>query len=358
MRDPAMTLGPTKPAIGTTAATPGLRAFDPDAADDAGERFELADPLHGSSRDLIANSPGLLDVIRKAQSVARSKVPVLIQGESGTGKELLARLVHDKSPRKIRRFVQVNCAAFSENLVESELFGHERGAFTGADQRHAGYFERADKGSLLLDEIGEMPHKLQAKLLRVLEEEAFERVGGETAIKVDVRVIATTNRDLEQEVARGDFRRDLFYRLNAIALVVPPLRTRPQDLAPLAHYFIARFGDQGDPCVTAIATKAIDLLRSYSWPGNVRQLRNVIHYACVLAQDGRIEATDLPALRESSEAPATSAKLQTLAEIERQRILETLRDVGGNKTAAAFRLGVTVRTLQNKLKRYRDEAAA
>lgn len=354
MRDSVLASSLTKPADGT-AASPALRAFDPEGGHV--ERFKLADSLHGVTRDLVANSPGLLEVIRKAQSVARSKVPVLFQGESGTGKELLARLVHDHSPRKARRFVQVNCAAFSENLIESELFGHERGAFTGAEQRHAGYFERADKGSLLLDEIGEMPHKLQAKLLRVLEEEAFERVGGETSIKVDVRIIATTNRELEQEVARGDFRRDLFYRLNAIALTVPPLRQRLDDLRPLAQYFVGKFGDQGDPCVTAISNKAIDLLRGYSWPGNVRQLRNVIHYACVLARGGRIEATDLPELRESGDTPASTSKLQTLAEIERQRILETLRDVGGNRTAAAFRLGVTVRTLQNKLKRYREDAA-
>ena len=321
------------------------------------ERIVFPDPLGGPLRELIAHSTGLLEIVQKAKNIARSKVPVLIQGESGTGKELLARLIHEHSPRRTRKLVQVNCAAFSENLVESELFGHERGAFTGAEQRHAGYFERADKGSLLLDEIGEMPLKLQAKLLRALEEEAFERVGGEQIIKVDVRMIATTNRDLEQEVSRGEFRRDLFYRLNAMPLFVPPLRSRVQDIDPLVRYFIEKFGDQGGVRVTGIAPKALELLRSYSWPGNIRQLRNVIHHACVLAQSPRITAGDLPPLREASGEAPVAANL-TLADIERHRILETLRETGGNKTAAAFRLGVTVRTLQNKLKRYREESAA
>jgi transcriptional regulator with PAS, ATPase and Fis domain len=322
------------------------------------EHHPVTDPLGGETRELIATSPGLLDVLRKIETVARSKIPVLIQGESGTGKELLARLVHDRSPRQGRKFVQVNCAAFSETLVESELFGHERGAFTGAEQRHAGYFERADKGSLLLDEIGEMPLKLQAKLLRALEEEAFERVGGETLIKVDVRVVATTNRDLEAEVTRRDFRRDLYYRLNAMSLFVPPLRSRTQDLPPLVDYFVARLGTQGDPPVTGIAPQALKLLMAYTWPGNVRQLRNVIHHACVLAKNGRIEPGDLPVLREASDGAPAADPAATLAEMERRRILETLREVGGNRTAAAFRLGVTVRTLQNKLKRYREENAA
>jgi DNA-binding NtrC family response regulator len=312
----------------------------------AAERIALGEPASGV----------VLDLIVKATQVARSKVPVLIQGESGTGKELLARLIHEASPRRGKSFVQVNCAAFSETLVESELFGHEKGAFTGADQRHLGYFERAAQGSLLLDEIGEMPLKLQAKLLRVLEEETFDRVGGEQTLKVDVRLIATTNRDLEQEVALGQFRRDLFYRLNALPLHMPELRRRLEDIPPLVHYFIERYADEGTARVTAIAPEAMRILLAYSWPGNIRQLRNVIHHACILARTNRIEARDLPALREPAAEPLPAAPQRSLADIERQLILSTLRDVGGNKTAAALRLGVTVRTLQNKLKKYREAA--
>jgi len=322
------------------------------------ERFLLQVPCDGETRELIAGSEALRDVVETAKQIAQSKVPVLILGKSGTGKELLARLIHEQSQRRKKPFVQVNCAAFSENLIESELFGHEKGAFTGADQRHTGYFERANDGSLLLDEIGEMPLRLQAKLLRVLEEETFERVGGETLLKVDVRIIATTNRDLEDEVARGQFRTDLYYRLNTMQLHVPPLQMRPQEIPVLARYFIKRFGAEGAVAVTNIAPKAMDLLLAYSWPGNVRQLRNVIHYACVLARSGCIEPGDLPALRECSSAPTAVATNQTIAEIERRLILETLREVGGNKTAAALRLGVTARTLQNKLNRYREENAA
>ncbi len=334
------------------AAPLGLRVFAPEDENESVERIALGEP-GGDGRQLIARSEALRDVIRKAKLVSRSKVPILIQGESGTGKELLARLIHETSPRRDKPFIQVNCASFSETLVESELFGHEKGAFTGAEQRHHGYFERAATGSLLLDEIGEMPLKLQAKLLRVLEEETFDRVGGEQPVRFDVRLIATTNRDLEQEVAQGRFRRDLYYRLNAMPFIMPSLRSRPQDIPPLVHYFIEKYGDQGQEKVSAIAPQAMQLLMAYSWPGNIRQLRNVIHHACVLAQSERIEVGDLPTLQEPSTASVPFSPEQTLAEIERQMILNTLHTVGGNKTAAAFRLGVTVRTLQNKLKKYR-----
>jgi DNA-binding NtrC family response regulator len=318
----------------------------------------LRDPSGGDARELIAGSKALCSVIEKAKSVARSKLPVLIQGESGTGKELLARLIHEHSPRCKKNLVQINCAAFSENLIESEIFGHEKGAFTGADQRHLGYFERAHQGSLLLDEIGEMPMRMQAKLLRVLEEEAFERVGGEQMLRVDVHLIATTNRDLGQEIARGMFRNDLYYRLNALQLHVPPLRVRRQEIPALVQYFIRRFAKEGATEVTSIAADALQLLLAYGWPGNIRQLRNVIHYACVLARGERIEASDLPMLPQPGTEGVANTAGQTLAQIERQIILDTLRDVGGNRTAAALRLGITTRTLQNKLKRYREEEAA
>ena len=264
-------------------ASSGLRVFEPESQDvRCAERIALGEPGATAGRQLIAHSEALRDVIRKAKQVARSKVPVLVQGESGTGKELLARLIHESSPRQNKPFVQVNCAAFSETLVESELFGHEKGAFTGAEQRHRGYFERAATGSLLLDEIGEMPLTLQARLLRVLEEETFDRVGGEQPVRFDVRLIATTNRDLEQEVAQGHFRRDLFYRLQCDAAGdAGRSNLALYDIPPLVEYFIEKYGDQGQTNVTAIAPQAMQFLLTYSWPGNIRQLRNVIHHACV-----------------------------------------------------------------------------
>ena len=252
----------------------------------------------------------------------------------------------------------MNCAAFSESLVESELFGHEKGAFTGAEQRHLGCFERADQGSLLLDEIGEMPLSLQAKLLRVLEvAETFDRVGGEQSLKIDVRLIATTNRDLEQETTLGHLVATCSIGRAAMPLQVPALRTRLQDIPALVHFFIEQYGTQGAVRVKDIERRALDLLLGYSWPGNVRQLRNVIHHACVLARGTCIETGDLPPLRDVAPTTPVNGSKQTLAEIERRIILDTLREVGGNRTAAALRLGVTVRTLQNKLKRYREEAA-
>ena len=341
----------------TNAAALPLRVFSPDEAAALHPEPIVLSDVAGDARHLIVQSESLAAVVEKAKRVARSKVPILIQGETGTGKELLARLIHDASPRRGQCFLPVNCASFSQSLFESELFGHEKGAFTGAEQRHLGYFERADQGSLLLDEIGEMPLRMQAKLLRVLEEESFDRVGGEKSLRVDVRIIATTNRDLEQEVALGQFRRDLFYRLSAMPLHVPALRTRAQDIPPLVRHFIGQYGDQGVVRVLGIDRGALGLLLNYSWPGNVRQLRNVIHHACVLAQSDCIQAADLPVLREPTAEASAPDNNRTLAEVERQIILDTLREVGGNKTAASLRLGVTVRTLQNKLKRYREEAA-
>lgn len=296
----------------------------------------------------------MLAVLAQARRAALSKVPILVEGESGTGKELVAHLIHEASPRASQPFIRINCAALSEGLIESELFGHERGAFTGAEQVHAGRFERADGGTLLLDEIGELPLKLQAKLLRVLEEEEFERVGGARTLRVDVRIVATTNRDLEAECVRGSFRRDLIYRLSGVPLHLPPLRERAEDLPLLVDHLVERFGSEGPVRVTAVAPAALELLQAYSWPGNIRQLRNVLHRACILAQSTRIETIDLPGLIEPEVTDAATRTGQTLAEIERQVILETLRAVGGNKTAAAQRLGVTARTLLNKMKRYRE----
>ncbi len=350
--------GPNEGASPPVGASPRLRVFTAAEADPASAQHFVLESGSASDRSIVANSKALSLVLNKAVHVARSKIPVLIHGETGTGKELVARLIHERSQRRDRKFIQVNCAAFSETLIESELFGHERGAFTGADQRHLGYVERANTGSILLDEIGEMPLKLQAKLLRVLEEETFERVGGEQLLCVDVRVIATTNRDLQEEIARGGFREDLFYRLNTITLHLPPLRERAEEIPQLVHHFMERFGAENENPVVAIHDRALRLLCDYSWPGNVRQLRNVVHHACVVARSSRIEVDDLPPLPDRTLPASRSMPTQTLAELEKRCILETLREVGGNRTAAALRLGVTTRTLQNKLKLYRDEGAA
>jgi DNA-binding NtrC family response regulator len=316
-------------------------------------RFQIFDggasaPKPGT---LIAESAAMRRLTSEARRFAGSKVAVLIEGESGTGKELVARLIHDASPRSKKPFVRVNCAALSEHLVESELFGHERGAFTGAEQLRIGRFERADGGTLLLDEIGEMPIHLQAKLLRALEEEEIERVGGARTVSVDVRVVATTNRDLDRECGQRNFRSDLLYRLGGVRLLLPPLRKRPEEIPSLIEHFIARFGPENPVPVTSASPRAVELLRAYSWPGNVRQLRNAIHRGCLLARSPRLEPDDLPPLAEPSALRAADQP-RTLDEIERRVILETLREFGGNKTAAAERLGVTARTLLNKLKKY------
>ena len=304
------------------------------------------------------SSETMRQTLHKVKLVARSKIPVLIQGETGTGKELIARIVHEESPRRSKHLIQVNCAAVSEALIESDLFGHEKGAFTGAAQQHSGYFERADGSSILLDEIGEMPLHLQAKLLRILEEETFERVGGERLLKVDVRIIATTNRELEEEISLRRFRNDLYYRLNTSTISLPPLRARVQEIPVLVQAFIARHGQQGDFRVETIAPAALAYLMTYDWPGNIRQLRNVIQHACVCAPGTRIETADLPSLSAAHAKPVACIATQTLAELERERIFEVLLEVGGNKTVAAIRLGISTRTLQNKLKLYREEKAA
>jgi DNA-binding NtrC family response regulator len=310
-----------------------------------------------AAKPMIVQSRIMHDILDQVRRVAVARVAVLIEGETGTGKELIARYLHAASPRARKPFVGINCAALSESLVESELFGHERGAFTGAEQCRAGRFERAHGGTLLLDEISEMSVNLQAKLLRVLEEEEVERVGGNKPLAVDVRLVATTNRALEHESEQGTFRRDLFYRLNGVHFQLPPLRTRRDDILPLANHFVTRFGNDGLQTVRAISSRAAEILTACSWPGNVRQLRNVMHRACILARSEEIQAADLPNLTEPA-AEILRFPTQTIADMERHMILQTLREVNGNKTAAAERLGVTARTLLNKLKKYRDLEAA
>lgn len=303
---------------------------------------------------LIGGSLEMQAVAQQACCYASSSATVLVMGESGTGKDVIARWIHACSPRADRPYVRVNCAALPESLVESELFGHERGAFTGAVENRIGKFEAAHEGTLLLDEIGEMPLHLQAKLLRVLEDGELQRVGGHRSIPIDVRVIAATNRPLERAVAAAEFRSDLYYRLHVLPLTVPPLRRRRDDIPPLVTYFIDKFGAESHVPVRAIRDDALQLLCDYSWPGNVRQLRNVVQHACVVCQTDVIGLGDLPSLN-TPDVESEDFGLLRLEEIERRAVLSALRRHGGNQTAAARQLGITARTMHNKLKCYRGE---
>ena len=328
------------------------------------ENEYLRGEMLGSPTTIIADSAQMLETLRSAKKIATAKGTVLVTGESGTGKERIAHLIHQDSNRKNGPFIRVNCAALSESLLESELFGHERGSFTGAHKTREGRFELADGGTLLLDEIGEISPNLQAKLLRVLEEEEFERVGGNSTIKVDVRVIATTNRDLALEVKSGRFREDLYYRLHVLPIHVAPLRERAADILPLAKHFTAHYAKtQGQP-VPALSSAAEQRLLQWSWPGNVRELENVVQRAVVLLQSNTLEADDLVfgtasgpigvlqgGASMSGARPALANR--PLADIEREAILETLGSTGGNKTEAARRMGVSARTLSNKMKLWR-----
>ena len=308
--------------------------------------------------EMVGRHPRLVEVIETVRRVAQSKATVLVQGESGTGKELIARLVHYSSPRCENAFITVNCAALSETLLESELFGHERGAFTGAISRREGRFELAHGGTLMLDEISEIPPPLQAKLLRAVEEEEFERVGGTRTIKVDVRLVCTTNRDLTREVAEGRFRDDLYYRLNVVPVVLAPLRERRDDIPLLATYFVRRFARENASPARRVTKEAMQLLKQAPWPGNVRELRNAIQRAVVLATSEEIGPDDLPAdlsVVRPRRAGGGVMVGQSIDEMERELILRTLESTGWNKTEAARILDVTPRTLRNKLGRYRQD---
>lgn len=314
-----------------------------------------------SERAIIGDSPAFRRVLEAVHTVAPTRATVLLQGESGTGKELLARMLHDRSGRGDEAFVSVNCAAMPEHLVESMLFGHEKGAFTGATRRTAGAFERAHHGTLLLDEISEMRLDLQAKLLRALQEQEFERVGGTSPIRVNVRVVATTNRDLKEEVDEGRFRADLFYRLNVLPVRVPPLRDRPEDLAALAAYFGARAARELERPAPVLSVAALEKMRGYGWPGNVRELAHAIERAVIFSTDGRIEADGLAigdeaggvgsagSVGRSSDGTAVVLDALDIAEAEKALIAAALDRTGGNRTQAAKLLGVSVRTLRNKL---------
>jgi two-component system response regulator HydG len=312
----------------------------------------------GSPRPLIGTSPAMEQVRQKIEMVSRSNATVLIRGESGTGKEVVARAIHTTSARRDRPMLAVNCAALSENLLESELFGHEKGAFTGADRLRRGRFELADGGTILLDEISEIAPALQAKLLRVLQENCFERVGSSLTQQVDVRVIATTNRNLERCVEEGDFRRDLFYRLNVVPIEIPPLRNRIEDLPELSKHFLHQASRRDKTAFRHIEPEALRALQKYDWPGNVRELQNILERAVVLEiQPGVVTAATIePWLKHSAATPiAEGLAGRALAEIEKEVILSTLQQFKGHRVRTATALGIGVRTLGMKLKRWRDE---
>lgn len=312
------------------------------------------------------------DMIRK---VSRTEATVMIQGESGTGKELVARAIHRQSPRSQEPFISVNCAAVPENLVESEFFGHEKGSFTGAVTRREGRFELAHEGTILLDEISEISPVVQSKLLRVLQERELERVGGNRTIRVNVRVVATTNRDLVQSVEKGEFRQDLYFRLNVVPIFVPPLRERGGDVVLLAEHFRKRYSRKHGCKVAGFSDAAMRDLRSHTWPGNVRELQNVIERAVILSSEGKliepdslglvapsrdanppsmVVAAQAPAEGEMKVAAGADDELLPLDELEKRHILKILESVGGNRTKAAGVLNISIRTLRNKLKEYRE----
>ena len=298
--------------------------------------------------NIIAKSPKMQQVIEVIKVVAKSSATVLITGDSGTGKELVARAIHSQSYRKDKPFVAVSCAALPESLLESELFGHEKGAFTGAHVQRRGKFEVANRGTLFLDEIGEMSANIQVHLLRVLEEKEFTRVGGNELIKVDVRVISATNRDMKQAVSSGQFREDLYYRLNVVTIELPPLRERKEDIPLLAQHFLKKFALENQKEVTDFSPEATDFLLKYEWPGNVRELENAIERAVILAKNTYIDVADLPQESPTSAEAATSGK--SLEEIEKDHILKVLRETGGNYSKAARILGISRVTLYNKIR--------
>ena len=307
---------------------------------------------------LVTVDENMRRICEATRLAANSKASVLVQGESGTGKELIARYIHEMSPRKNKPFIRVNCAALPATLLESELFGHEKGAFTGAVAQRRGRFELADGGTLLLDEISEVSPPLQAELLRVLEEEEFDRVGGSKTLRVDVRVIATTNQDMRRTIAESKFRRDLYYRLNVIPIVLPPLRARRVDVPPLVNHFLEKFSAEKNRPVPHFTEEAMQLMCRYAWPGNVRELKNSIQRLVILHDVKEIGVEHLPGeIREGGLAQTGTGVFvgQAIEEVERWLILKTLQHTAGNRTAAAGMLGVTTRTLRNKLGRYRKE---
>lgn len=347
-----------------------LKPFEPQALLSLIDKYEL--PGGKAGEDVVAHDQASREMFAIARRVAQTDATVLLTGESGVGKEVVARFIHRHSVRQSGPFVAINCAAIPDSLLEATLFGYEKGAFTGAQQSQAGKFEQAQDGTLLLDEVTEMPLGLQAKLLRVLQEREVERVGGKKPVALNIRIVATSNRDMADAVARGVFREDLFYRLNVFPIAIPSLRARREDIVPLAMYFVAelagRFGRTG----MSLSEVAQNTLKAYSWPGNIRELENVIQRALILANGNIIERESLglavPCSGELSWSPAPvaempvpggftegAARADNMKDLEREHILRTLSEVGGSRKKAIERLGISERTLRYKLQQYRDE---
>ena len=302
---------------------------------------------------IVGKDPKMQVIYRLIQDIAPTDATVLIQGESGTGKELVARAIHQQSERRHNSFVVINCSAYPETLLESELFGHEKGAFTGAIRQRPGRFEQADKGTVFLDEIGEIPPSSQIKLLRVLQTQSFERLGGERTIKVDVRIIAATNKDLIHEVRTGSFREDLYYRLNVIPIVLPPLSERPNDIPLLAKGFLMRFAAEQEKTIQDFSPEAMRTILNYEWPGNVRELENSVEHAVVLAKGKRVEVSDLPTVLRNRQKPTSPKDMPLMMESERAIIERALAESNWDKKKAARTLGIGRTTLYAKLRKYR-----
>ncbi len=338
------------------------RAFlsEPEPASAPAPETPTPKPKSGTAGEMITQNKTMLEMVKFVENIAYSKSTVLISGETGTGKEMVARYIHQCSPRADQPFLAVNCAALPEGLLESELFGHEKGAFTGAIAKKEGKFELAHKGTLLLDEVTEMTPPLQAKLLRVLQEHEIDKVGGREPIPIDVRVIATTNREPKQLIDEGKFREDLYYRLNVIPVKLPPLRERMEDLPILADHFLKKHSRENGKNISSIAPETLTLLNKYQWRGNVRELENIIERSVLMCPGDTIEPAHL-FMEDSVAAEATGNNNAlgsfrgTIYEMERELIFKTLEETGNNKTKAAEILGISIRTLRNKLNEYKEK---
>lgn len=370
----------TDPKIAAAAIRGGAKEYIP-LPPDAELIAAVLEAVAEDSQSFIFRDPVMKATVAMADQVAPSEASIFITGESGTGKEVIARYLHEKSKRSRKQFVSVNCAAIPENLLESELFGHEKGAFTGAVARRIGKFEEADGGTLLLDEVSEMDIRLQAKLLRAIQEREIDRVGGSKPVKVDIRIIATSNRNLTEAVTAGTFREDLFFRLNVVNLRVPPLRDRPADIAALSKYFAEKYADVNKVEARPVSDEALRQLVSHNWPGNVRELENAMHRAVLLATgdsigpsaillpdgSGHLTGYETVAATPVSNSQPDHTGLanadievanlvgKTVAEVERELIIDTLKHCLGNRTHAANILGISIRTLRNKLNLYQSD---
>ncbi len=350
------------PQAAATAIKAGAKEFMP-LPPDPELIAAILQAITQADKCLIVQDPTMERWVHMAEKIAPSEASVLITGESGTGKEVIARHIHQRSRRSQKPFISVNCAAIPENLLESELFGHEKGAFTGAVARRIGKFEEASGGTLLLDEISEMHPRLQAKLLRAIQERVIDRVGGTQPVKVDIRIIATSNRDLLKSTKTGDFREDLYYRLNVVNIQLPPLRDRPKDILALSKYFIKKYTELNHLPLKLLTEKAIQAMENYPWPGNVRELENTIHRAVLLSSGEKIDVDDVfdgTTAQPAQGKIATTLDRQlligkTVAAAEKELILATLDHCYGNRTHAAHILGISIRTLRNKLKEYSHE---